>query len=42
VKLDSETVTAMTYALVVERQDPAEYAKSWVSQNKKRIDQWLQ
>lgn len=42
VKLDSETVTAMTYALVVERQDPAEYAKSWVSQNKKRIDQWVQ
>jgi glycine betaine/proline transport system substrate-binding protein len=40
VKLDSETVTAMTYALVVERQDPAEFAKIWVKQNRDRIDQW--
>jgi glycine betaine/proline transport system substrate-binding protein len=40
VKLDSETVTAMTYALVVERQDPAEFAKVWVKQNQDRIDQW--
>ncbi len=42
VKLDSETVTALTYALVVERQDPAEFAKAWVKQNKDRIDQWVQ
>ena len=42
VKLDSDTVTALTYALVVERQDPAEFAKFWVSQNKERVDQWVQ
>jgi len=42
VKLDSETVTAMTYALVVERQDPGEFAKIWVKQNQDRIDQWVQ
>ena len=41
-KLDSDTVTALTYALVVERQDPAEFAKLWVGQNRERVDQWVQ
>jgi len=41
VKLDSETVTALTYALVVERQDPADFARVWVKQNQDRVDQWV-
>ncbi len=42
VKLDAETVTALTYALVVERQDPAGFARVWVKQNSERVDQWVQ
>ena len=32
-KLDNETVSAMTYAVAVEGQDPAEFAKAWVAEN---------
>ena len=41
VNLDTDTVSAMTYALVVEKQDPAEFAKKWVSENASTVDSWL-
>lgn len=41
VKLDTEVVSAMTYAVVVEKQDPAEFAKKWVSENSSTVDSWL-
>ena len=42
VKLDTSTVSAMTYALVVEKQDPAEFASKWVADNGSVVDSWLQ
>lgn len=42
INLDPDTVTAFTYALVVERQDPGEFARIWVQQNQERVDQWVQ
>lgn len=39
---DSETVSAMTYALIVEKQDPAEFASQWVKDNAETVDSWLQ
>ena len=42
VKLDTNTVSAMTYALVVEKQDPAEFAAKWVADNSSTVDSWLQ
>ena len=42
VKLDTDTVSAMTYALVVEKQDPAEFAAKWVADNGDAVDSWLQ
>ncbi len=41
VKLDTDTVSKMTYALVVEKQDPADFAKKWVSENGSTVDSWL-
>ena len=41
VKLDTETVSRMTYALVVEKQDPADFAKKWVADNASTVDSWL-
>ncbi|WP_282606101.1 glycine betaine ABC transporter substrate-binding protein [Pelagibius sp. Alg239-R121] len=41
VKLDTNTVSAMTYALVVEKQDPEDFAKKWVSENGTLVDSWL-
>ncbi len=42
VKLDTDTVSAMTYALVVDKQDPAEFAAKWVAENGDTVDSWLQ
>ncbi len=42
VKLDTDIVSAMTYALVVEKQDPAEFAAKWVADNASTVDSWLQ
>ncbi len=39
--LNTDIVSAMTYALVVEKQDPAEFAKQWVSENADVVDSWL-
>ncbi len=41
VKLDTDTVSAMTYALVVEKKDAAEFAKKWVADNSSTVDSWL-
>ncbi len=42
VKLDTKVVSEMTYALVVEKQDPAEFATKWVADNAEIVDSWLQ
>lgn len=42
VQLDTDTVSAMTYALVVDKQDPAEFAAKWVAENGETVDSWLQ
>ena len=42
VSLDTNTVSAMTYALVVDKQDPAEFAAKWVDENADTVDGWLQ
>lgn len=42
VSLDTDVVSAMTYALVVEKQDPAEFAAKWVADNAETVDGWLQ
>lgn len=41
VKLDTDTVSKMTYALVVKKEDPAAFAKKWVKENAKTVDSWL-
>jgi len=41
VKLDTATVSKMTFALVVEKQDPADFAKKWVADNGATVDSWL-
>ncbi len=41
VQLDTDTVSQMTYALVVEKQDPEEFARTWVSENQALVDSWL-
>lgn len=41
VSLDTDVVSAMTYALVVDKQDPAEFAKKWVADNAETVDSWL-
>lgn len=41
VKLDTDTVSTMTFALVIEKQDPAEFAKKWVADNASLVDSWL-
>ncbi|MEM7378782.1 MAG: glycine betaine ABC transporter substrate-binding protein [Pseudomonadota bacterium] len=42
VSLDTAVVSSMTYALVVEKQDPAEFAAKWVEDNADLVDSWLQ
>lgn len=41
VKLDTDTISAMTFALVVKKADPAEYAKKWVAEHGSIVDSWL-
>ena len=41
VKFDTDIVSAMTYALVVEKQDPADFAKKWVGENADMVERWL-
>lgn len=41
VTLSTDTLTAMTYALAVEKQDPAAFAAEWVEQNQAIVDSWF-
>ena len=41
IKLDTDTISKMTFALVVEKQDPAAFAKNWVSENSDLVETWL-
>ncbi len=40
IQLDVDTVTQMTYSVVVERRHPSEFAAEWVSENRERISAW--
>ncbi|MEP3279903.1 MAG: glycine betaine ABC transporter substrate-binding protein [Stappiaceae bacterium] len=42
VQLDTETLSAMTYALAVEKQEPSEFAKKWIEENAATVDSWFQ
>ncbi len=41
VKLDTDLVSRMTYAVVVDKVDNAEYAKQWVMDNADLVNSWL-
>ena len=41
VKLSTDIVSQMTFALVVQKQDPADFAKKWVAENASLVDTWL-
>ncbi|MEM7206813.1 MAG: glycine betaine ABC transporter substrate-binding protein [Pseudomonadota bacterium] len=41
VKLTTDQVSAMTYALVVDKKDADEYAQEWISANGNTVDGWL-
>ena len=40
-KLDTDTVSEMTYALVVDERDAEEYAREWVSENEDAVLGWM-
>lgn len=40
-KLDTDTVSAWTYEVVVNKSDAGEYAKKWVAENGSTVDSWL-
>ncbi|KAB7615454.1 amino acid-binding protein [Amylibacter sp. SFDW26] len=42
VSLDTDTLSAMTYALAVEKQDPAAFAAQWVDENAAIVDSWFE
>lgn len=42
VALDTDTLSGMTHALIVEGQDPAEFAAKWVEENSASVDSWFQ
>ena len=41
VKLDTSLVSAFTKAIVVDKMDPAAFAKKWVAENGALVDSWL-
>ena len=41
VKVNTEQVSNMVFAIAVEKEDPGEFAKKWVSENADLIDSWL-
>ncbi len=41
VTLDTDMLSAMAYALVIEKQDPAEFAAAWVEENATTVASWL-
>lgn len=42
VSLSTDTLTAMTYALAVEKQKPDEFATKWVETNQAIVDSWFE
>lgn len=40
-KFDTDTISQMTYAVVVEKRDPADFAQEWVAGNGDAVDSWL-
>ena len=40
-KLTTEEVSAMTYALVIDKAEPLDFAKSWVKDNEDRVLGWM-
>ncbi len=42
VSLSTDTLTAMTFALAVQKQEPAAFAAKWVEQNKAIVDSWFE
>lgn len=41
VKLTTDLVSGMTYAVIVEKRDMAEYAKEWVEEHADLVESWL-
>ena len=41
VKLTTDLVSKMTFALVVKKLSPADYAKQWAKENAKLVDSWM-
>ena len=41
VKLTTDLVSGMTFALVVDKADPNEYAAQWVEDNAEVVDSWM-
>ena len=41
VKFTTNDISAMTHALVVEKADPAEYARKWIEENAAQVEEWL-
>lgn len=39
--LEADTISEMTYALIVERKDPERFASEWIESNADRVDRWL-
>ncbi len=40
ISLDVDTVSEMTYALIVEHRDPEDFASDWIANNEDRISGW--
>lgn len=40
IRLDVDTVSEMTYALIVEGRDPDEFAAEWIANNADRVSNW--
>ena len=41
IKLNTDVVSAWTYAVVVDKVDPLEYAKKWIKGNGNLVNAWL-
>ncbi|WP_432288371.1 glycine betaine ABC transporter substrate-binding protein [Aminobacter sp. BA135] len=41
IDFSADEVTAMSYALEVERQDPAKFAEQWVASHEDRVNAWM-
>jgi len=40
ITLDVDTVSEMTYAMIVERRDPDDFASDWIANNQDRVARW--